>query len=264
MTAHDMLILHWVWAVFFLGFGIFLVTRGRYIGSVRMALCRLRMAPAQDAGAWEQRIRAAAAKRQEAEGEPAPIGMWMGAVSLILSPVAGFTPIPVGLLYAIFCFAIAFVSVAVFLRLRNSQRTRVALLSVRKPDQVISPYWFVLAVCSALSLLVYFRFPQWTVSSTLVCVSSLITTHLAWRMTRLGVILTGEDIVAERFVDDRVRLYRNSMTLMFAFAQPFVFVTETLDIAGIARLACYMVTWLACLAFIVWVFRWQMRRVQPA
>lgn len=264
MTAHDMFILHWVWAVLFLGLGVFFMTRGRYIGSVRMALCRLRMAASDSGGQWEERIRAAVVTRQEAEGEPAPIGLWMGAVSLILSPIVAFTSIGVGVLYAILCFAMAIVSVAVFLRLRNLQRTRVALLSVRKPEEVIAPYWFVLAALSALSLLTYVQLSQWAATSAAVCAASLVTTIFAWRTTQLGAILSGSDIVAEQFVDERVRLYRSSMMLMFAFAQPFVFVAETLDISSIARFLCYFITWITWMAFMVWVFRWQLRKVQPA
>lgn len=140
-----------------------------------------------------------------------------------------------------------------FLRLRNLQRTRAALLSPRSPAHVISPYWFALSAVSALSVLVFVRSPALAADSLIVCASSLAATLIAWRMTMLGALLIGDDLAAKQLVDGRVRWYRSSIVLMCALIQPFAFMSQILNRQGIGAFA-YFVPWLVWMVFfVVWM-----------
>ncbi len=243
--------LHWFWAAFFFAFGALLIAKGRGFGSARAAFRPLRIAADGGAGDCDERIRKAINRREQAEGPGAPIGWWGGGAALVLGIVAAVSAVPDALLYALLCLVLAVVSAAYFVRLRNTQRKRVAALSVRAPEQVIPAYWFVLAVAVALSALVYAGRPGLTLGSLLVCASSLIVVFIAWRLTHLGAILSGTDLPAEQLVDDRLRSYRSCMVLTLAFVQPFVFMSQILQHAGWWQIGAYALSWIGWLAF--WV-----------
>jgi hypothetical protein len=265
MNEHESAIvfLHWFWSAFFAVFGVYLIWRGTRIGSVRGIYCMMRLTP-EDGGDWHDRIEGAIERRGAAEGRPAPIGRWIGGVSLILAAFAATTSVPDALLYALLCLSIALASAAAFLRLRNSQRTRVAVLSVRTVDQVLSPVWFALALASSLSLLTFVNLPHWATPTILVCISSIACVIIAWRLTQLGALLSGQDLPAEQLVDDRLRFHRSSMVLMFAYIQPFVFVTQIFDRAGAAQFATYVICWIAWAAFLIWTVLRQRRALRVA
>jgi hypothetical protein len=221
--------LHCIWAGVFFGLGIFLLIRGDRMATVKRAFCWTRFADDAHPDQWEARVQRAIERRQIAEGAPARLGVWMGAGSLALSALTLLTNIPVGLLYALLCLVIVAVGASAFLQLRNTQQRRVAVLASRTPDQVIPPYWFLLAALSACSILPFASRSQWTLATVLVCISSLVTAFIAWRLTMLGAILTGDDVPAEQYVDERVRTYRCSTVMVLALIQPFVFATQAVD-----------------------------------
>jgi hypothetical protein len=223
---------HIVWAVVFFSLGVFLMIRGDRMTAVRRAFCWSRFSGDAAASGWDARVRSAIERRQIAEGPPLPIGRWTGAASMLLSLACAFTSTPVAVLYAILCLLIAMVGAAALQQLRNTQQKRVAVLTSRTPGKVLPPFWFVLAVLSAVSILPFTEHPQWGFATVAVCMSSLATTFVAWRLTHLGAILTGEDVPAEQFVDDRVRSHRVSTILLLALIQPFVFTTQMPDSFG--------------------------------
>lgn len=255
--THDALLtgLHWFWVVFFFGFGVYLIWQRDHMGSVRGACryCAI-VAGGDSAGS---RIDDAIVRRQEAEGTPPPTGWWIGVVSIVLSILAAFSPVPVGLLYALLCLTMAAVTGAAFLHLRNTQRKRVAVLSPRAPEGTISPLWFFLSVVCAISILVFLADPVWALPAALVCASALGTTLIAWRLRELGAILSGVDLPAEQVVDNRLRLYRSSIVLMFAFIQPFVFASQIVHRSGIEDIVS-IVPSLAWLSFFFWML-WRQR-----
>lgn len=203
--------------------------RGDRMTAVKRAFCWFSFPDGYD---WGTRIQRAIERRQIAEGPPVTLGRWTGGAGVLLSLACAFTSAPVAVLYAILCLVIAMLAAGVFMQLRNTQQKRVAVLSARTPDKVLPPYWFALALLSSLSILPFAERPEWTFAAIAVCISSLATAFVAWRLTQLGAILTGEDIAAEQYVDDRVRSYRVSTVLLLALIQPFVFATQVPDEFG--------------------------------
>jgi hypothetical protein len=238
-----------------------IVLRNR-IGDVR-AICRMTcFAPTWQAGEWHERFQAALCRRERAEGRPAPIGWFMGAVSLILGAVAVSSKIQDGLLYAMLCLAMAAIFGAVFLRLRNCQRTRVAILAPRSSDATIPWLWFAWSIAAALAVLAYVG-SQWEIPAILVCFSTLATAMIAWRLTRLPAILTGTDLAAEQVVDDRLRRYRACSVLALSFVQPFVLASQDPGRSDLQTVA-YWMSWAGFVAFTLWQLRWQRRTVEVA
>ena len=254
--------MHWYWVAFFVAFGIFLMTQRRYFGSVKSACCTFRVAGC-DADLGE-RLRAAVERRQQAEGAPAPLGAYMGAVSVAAGILLAVTPLEVGVLYPLFCLCQTLICALAYWQLRNAQPVRVAVLSVRSSDAVVPSYWFLVAALASLSVLAYTSVPALRSGAIVVCCSGLLATLLAWRLTALPAMLSGVDIPAEQLVDDRVRLSRSSGCLVFAVVQGFIFCTQALVETTPLQLAANVLSGLACFAFALW-FVWRLRgTVAPA
>lgn len=212
--------IHWFYAGFFAAFGAYVAIQGRHFLNARCAWAGLRVA-AGDGSSDDNRLEAAVQRRQRAEGPPAPIGLYVGAVCMVLAILSAFNLASFALLYAAFCFSSAVFAAFAFWRLRNSQTTRAAVLTVRKSDSVIPTYWFVASAAAGLLLLSFAGDPKYGLSAILVCVSVLATTYIAWRMTLLPALLSGEDVPAEQVVDDRLRFNRSTTCLVYAFVQTF-------------------------------------------
>lgn len=254
--------IHWYWVGFFVAFGVFLMTQRRNFGSVKAACCTFRIGC--EHADMEGRLRAAIERRQQAEGAPAPLGVYMGGASIAAGAVLAFTRLPVGVLYPLFCFCMALISAAAYQRLRNVQPLRVAVLSMRNSDAVVPSYWFAISALASMSVLAYATMPQFRIGSIVVCCSSLLATAIAWKLTELPAIFSGVDIPAEQIVDDRVRFYRSSGCLLFAIVQGFIFCSQTLVAANPAQLAAYFLTGIGCLAFAIWFVRRIRGKVQLA
>lgn len=262
--AHAIVFLRWFWAGFFVVFGIFQMTRGRNFLSASTADCFLKVS-GPEAERTVTRIEAAVERRQAAEGTRVPLGLWMGWFSFLLAAVAATGTVhPPTVLYAVLCLGMSLGVAAIFLRLRNSQAMRVALLSARSVDSVMPSYWFVAAVISALSLLAYTTDSQYRLAAILVSVSSLISVALAWRLANLPALLSGIDIPAEQIVDDRLRFYRSRSAMVFAVAETFVFCAQALGERNPAQLVSYLITTVLFFAFAAWMFRRQFAKVRLA
>ena len=261
-NSEALIFLHWFWTAFFVLFGLVFMTRGRRFLAACTADCHLKIKTA-DSGARE-RIEAAVERRQAAEGAPVPLGMWLGAFSVLLGAVAATGRILPALLYALLCLGSAFGIGAIFLRLRNSQPTRVAMLCARSPESVIPAYWFGIAVLSALSVLTYAANPAYRVAAVIVAVSALLTVAIAWRLTNLPALLSGVDITAEQLIDDRLRAYRSQAAMVFALVQTFVFCSQVLADFTVAQSISYGLTAVIWIAFAIWMFRRRFAAVQLA
>lgn len=262
--AQAMIYLHWFWVGFFIVFGVFQMTRGRNFLSASTADCFLKVS-GPDADRTVKRIEAAVERRQTAEGARVPLGLWMGCFSFILAAVEATGRVhPPAVLYALLCFGMSLGVAAVFLRLRNSQAMRVALLSARTVDSVMPSYWFLAAVISACSVLAYAADSQYRLAAILVSLSSLVSVALAWRLANLPALLSGIDVPAEQIVDDRLRFYRSRAAMMFAVAETFVFCAQLLGDRTPAQLASYLLTAIVWLAFAAWMLRRQFAKVQLA
>ncbi|HEY9180051.1 MAG TPA: hypothetical protein VIO32_04990, partial [Candidatus Baltobacteraceae bacterium] len=192
--------LHWFWVVFFALFGVFHVFRARNFMSASYADCGLRADCETTA-----RVEAAVERRQEAEGKAVPLGLWNGGLCFVLAAAAATGRIQPALLYAFMCFGMAGGVAAVFLRLRNSQPTRVAVLSARTASSVLPAYWLYAAIVGALGVLAYTTDAAYRDAATIVSFSSLVSIAITWRLANLPALLSGVDIPAEQLVDDRLR-----------------------------------------------------------
>lgn len=253
--------LHWFWTGFFVLFGVFLMTRNKTFLSACSADCFMKFKADNDA---LNRLTAAVKRREQAEGAPFPLGVWLGSYSILLAAVAATGRVQPALLYACLCLGMAAASAVVFLRIRNSQSVRVAVLSARNADSVIPFYWFAIAFASALAVLTYTANTQYRGAALLVAVSSLITTAIAWRLTNLPALLTGVDVSAEQVVDDRLRFFRSRAAMVFAVVQTFVFCSQVIGDATVPQMASYWFTFAVWISFAVWMIRRQFSVIRLA
>lgn len=258
MNEHD-IVLRCFWAAFFVVFGVFMMTRGRNFLAACTADCFLKV----DSPEQRQRLEAAVERRVEAEGKPVPLGFWEGWLSIGLAALAATGLVQPELLYASLCFGMALGVAAVFLRLRNSQPKRVAILAARNPESVMPAYWFAIALISVLSLLTYVTTEGYRGPALLVMASSLLSIGFAWKLTALPALLTGVDVEAEQVIDDRLRFYRTRAAMMFAVAQTFVLCTSAGNLTP-AQTVSYVLTAVACVAFTFWMIRRQFAAVRVA
>lgn len=249
---------HWFYPVFFVALGIFFIVRGRNYLAACTADCHLKAADSEAM----RRLEAAVARRVQAEGKPVPLGLWIGWFSILLGIVAATWRVQHALLYAALCFGMTLGVTVVFLRVRNVQPKRVAVLSVRDRESVIPGYWFLLGVVCALMLLAFAGDPTYGIAATIVMLSALVTIGMAWRLTTLPSLLTGEDLAAEQAIDDRLRFYR-SRVLFFALAQIFVFCGQFGDLNTIQTIA-FVLAAVANVAFAIWILRRQFAMVRLA
>lgn len=222
-TASTALHLHWFWAAIFAGVGVFFLLKPACLVSVGPLLRKTRF----ESDVTKQRVEAAFSRREQIESMPPVFGRAVGIISIVFAFVAGTTRIQTGLLYALLCLALAGITAVTYVYLRRPRRKRAAILTPRSSSSVIPPYWFVLSVLDGLAVLAYATRPELTAASIVVAVSTLVTAVVAWRLTQLPALLEGNDIEAERLVDDRVRAWRSASTLQLAFVQPFVFCTQS-------------------------------------
>lgn len=263
MSSHAaMVFLHWFWTAFFVLFGVFMMTRGHNYLSACSADCFMKV-KTDDEDA-RNRIRAAMKRREDAEGAPFPLGVWLGSFSIVLGAVAATGRVQPALLYAFLCLGMAAGSALVFLRIRNSQSVRVAVLSARSSDSVIPVYWFAIACVSALAVLTYTANPQYRGAAVIVTLSSLLTVAIAWRLTNLPALLTGVDVSAEQIVDGRLRFFRSRAAMVFAVVQTFVFCSQAVGQTTNAEFATYLFTTVVWAAFAVWMLRRQFAAIQLA
>ncbi len=211
--------------------------------------------------ATEARVDAAIDRRQDAEGSPAPLRLWIGIPCIALGVVQAFWPEQPQLLYALMCFVLAIANGVAFLRLKNSQPKRVAVLESRTPGSVIPAYWFAAAALSCASMVVFIGENAFAVSALVVFVSASVTALIAWRLTQLPSLLSGVDLPAEQIVDDQLRRVRSSVVLFCVFAQTFALACMATPHAGVSTVqsAVYAWNWFPWIVFGLWVW-WRIRR----
>lgn len=238
-----------IYVSYWLLFGLYLLFKRRYYLSVRDAVRHSSLCSASE---HDEALRAAIERRAQAEGAPRPVGGWAGAICFVLGVFALFEASP-ALLYGILCFSLTTLTAAVYLRLKNTQPLRTAVLSPRSFASTIPLYWFVIAAVLALSSLVYVTIPQETVPAVLVCCSALASTFFAWRLAQLPAIFTGVDIGAEQRVDEKLRFARSAVPMMFALVQTFVFSTQVHYDLSTLQLVVWVLNVPGWIAFFIWM-----------
>lgn len=259
-------ILYWYWPGFFLFSGLFLIWKTPYFGNVRVIQSIAARSSAADSSVDVRRVRDAVERRAQAEGAPLPLGRWIGILGIALGAADlawhQFAP----LYYALFQLGATLIAFAAFVRLRNVQRKRVAVLSPRRSAAVI-PVPVLLGACvPAVLILSYATRPGMWVPAVLTSVASLACLAMAWRLTELPALMSGVDVPAEHVVDERMRIYRSTVALFWGVLPPFIFCTQAIGQATIAQLAAYVVSWIVAFGILCWVL-WRVRRplqLEPA
>lgn len=256
---------HWAFAAFCAVVAVYIAVNGRYALNARCAWAGLRVADG-DGSSDDQRIEAAVQRRAAAEGPPAPIGLYLSGLFLLLALAAAFNvSVASFLLFFVLamCIGVPLVTVLTFSRLRNSQPIRAALLAVRTSNSVIPTYWFVASAICALLPLSFASVPNNALPAIVVCGSSLLTIYMAWRMTLLPALLSGEDIPAEQLVDDRLRFNRSTVCMFYALLQTFMFCNLSRGVTDLQTAAFY-VCLVSVIAFWAWITMWRYRAVRLA
>lgn len=254
---------HWLFAVFFAGVAVYIAVNGRYALNARCAWAGLRVA-AGDGSSDDQRIEAAVKRRQAAEGPPAPIGLFLSGIFMLLALAAAFNVSRMMLFFVLaICVGTPIITVLTFSRLRNLQPIRAALLAVRTSNSVIPTYWFVVAATCALLVLSFANVPGYALPSVIVCISSLMTVLMAWRMTLLPAMISGEDVPAEQLVDDRLRFNRSTVCMFYALLETWMFDNLVRSTTALQAIAFY-VSLVSVVAFWLWITLWRYRAVRLA
>lgn len=200
-----------------------------------------------------ERVMSAARRRQEMEQASWWKAALPGALALLYAVLSAFTaPEEQAMLWAFFCLGAAAIFAGVYLKIRSRNPVRVASLNARSPLGVIPPVWFGVASAVALSTLLGIDRPNMTAPSIATCLASFACIALAWRAAGVRAILTGEDVPAEQFVDERLRFIRATGILVFALVQSELFLVlfdPHWDTSGGAAKVAAM---LALLGYIVW------------
>lgn len=170
-----------------------------------------------------QRLDDAFDRRHEPDKPSRMRAVRFAGACFLLAVLAAFTHVEFIVLYGIMCLLAAVFSAIAYFQLRNVADKRIAVLTPRRATAVIPGYWFAAFAIAGLSILAFAWTPAFTVSSIVVCISTLITTIAGFRVTQLGAILSGVDLPAEQAVDNRMRFMRSSSTLVLASAQPAAF-----------------------------------------
>lgn len=221
-----------------------------------------------DDPALRARLLAVLEERRKIEHVSLPVQIlgiaWVLAAAGILGVgSAGVLPrAQVPMWYGVLCLVLAAIMMHAYFQLRNPRPVRVAVLQTRRSAQVIPLYWFAAACAGSAVTLAYALLPNLRMGAALVCLSSLATAAIAWRLTRLPARLAGNDIEAERFVDEDLRFRRAAAVLMVALLQTQVFISLARTDADAVQLTVWTAEVAMLFGYMVWM-TWKIRR-QPA
>lgn len=218
----------------------------------------------------KQRVAQALQERRRVESVPlafriaAAIWIALGVLFMLASAEKLLPQWVQSLTYGITCLGLSLLTLGAYLRIRNAQPVRVAMLTRRVPTDVIPMPWFAVAAFSACSTLLGITQANSGefIAALFVCISALATTGVAWGMTGLPARLTGEDVEIERFIDERVRFNRAASILLLVFGQTFFYFVQAkffpeLSITSIVVLA---VDFALYAGYVVWMLQ---RRKAP-
>lgn len=256
MNTHELL-LHWIWAGAFFISGAYMFLRPDCITRIRGPFGR-RLRVGEN---LQERFDAAVARREAAERLPRAIPFSIGAIAIGLGLLAALTEGQPAVMYGVLCLSISTITGIAYMQLRNMQSKRVAVLAPRSAVSVIPVIWYLLAAFGALAILSFAAHADLRVAAISVCISTLTTTAIAFRLAHLPALLSGEDVPVEQIVDDRVRTLRTCNVLALALVQPFVFCSQLVDRATSLELATMFATLAIFLAYLAWATR--KRTAQP-
>jgi len=202
---------------------------------------------------FQERLLAAAEERQRLEGLSPWLGLVTGALLLVWAAVGAFTKVPLTILYAILCVAMATLVAVGYVRLRRLPSKRVATLEVRTPLTVAPVYWYGASCVAAFLPLIDVAVPSVRITAVVVSACAFALLVLAWQWASAPELLAGTDPGPEKFVDDRLRLVRTGNALVFTTVIVMLYFTQTMDLGkshlfvGIVAIVLYFVLLVICL-----------------
>jgi hypothetical protein len=211
--------------------------------------------------ATAERVGDAGCRRKELENVSPAYGVGIGLAWLAFAACCALGVGTPALWYAAAFLTLSGVMAAVFLHVRSVAKKRIALLSTRSATEVVPWYWFAAAAVVAVAALAWseLREPGWP--ALLICAAALASAWLAWRIATMPALLSGDDVPAERYVDEHLRFGRATAVLLFAFVEVFVFVMFDIGRSGTFRGSAVLAwtTAFAWLAFSAWTIAAKLR-----
>lgn len=174
----------------------------------------------------EQRERLAhvLAERREAEGDTDRYSRWVGALTLLIAPLALLPAVPYVLPYSLSCLAMAAAVLLSYLRFRRATERRVAPLVRRSPWAALPPLAIAATAICIAGAAAFAAYPQFRFGAVIVILSAIALLAISWRVAVAPAILFGEDPQLEYLVDEHLRFCRTTNLVVLACAPPTVMV----------------------------------------
>lgn len=218
-TAEDHARLFMAFAVLVTGVWA-LITPDYFWGIRSYFKCAARKLSAQERERLERTLQA----RQNAEGVPEASGRWLGVFGIVVAVVTVIFRVPFVVPYALFCLAVALVTLMGYLQFRRATDRRVAPLLRRSALSALPlPAIVAMIGCFAatLSLAIY---PPLRFGAIVGALVIFVLGAIAWRIAGAPALLLGVDPQAEYAVDEHVRAGRATGIAVLACAPAMVFV----------------------------------------
>lgn len=209
-------------------------------------------------GSYGDRLHDALLHRKQLENLSPAYGAAIGWLSIGLGAICIASKVPVTVLYAMLCIGLALVIALAFVKLRTVTGKRLASLRARDPQHVAPPYMYVPGVVAALMLGSYLSSPVTAAPAIMVAASSLAMLVVAWRVSDMPALISGEDVPVEQFIDDRLRTARTIKLIGLAGAPLYVFAA----FSGFSDTLVHFVAFLAAFIAFVLPAYWQYRLIK--
>jgi hypothetical protein len=204
-------------------------------------------------------IDAAIERRKELEAlSPLPWRV-IGIVAILLGVVVLFNGLPGVASYGLICLTMAIALGTTYLRLRNRGERRAASLEPRAVTSVVTPTWLTAGVVCALAPLLFADDSRFRGSAIVVMLASLGTIAVAMLAAEMPALLTGEDVVAELYVDRRLRRVRVHSLFALGLGTPWVFCAGVVGYSAATPLRIFAY-WFVLAAWIAFVYPLFFRR----
>ena len=209
--------------------------------------------------ALRNRICASVAWRRQLD-RSSPVFSWIFAIAYLALSGALFAKlVTVVLAYAIFIAVGGFLLSVAYLQLLKKITPRAAVLE-RRPFLGGVPWWmFAVGFVATLSPWVFFRYDA--AATAIVFATSWSLLFAALGMTQTPSMVTATDVAVERFVDDRLRMYRVATLLAYSALPTLLFNNLTVALYPLSvwqqalHFALYFVTLAAWTIPLIWEAR---------
>jgi hypothetical protein len=218
-AAHAEVVTRWAMAVAMVGAGVAAFAWPRCFAGVAGYFTRwaAKMPPDE-----QERLTRVVDAREAAEGISANFGRVLGAGAVLLATLEAVRSLPPILPYALFCLAVAAITLLAYLQFRRAVERRVAPLVRRSPFTALPVALIVAVALSFLASLALAAYPPERFGALAVAASTLLLGVIAWRIAMAPALLLGIDPRLEYAVDERVRIGRARSIANLACAPAFV------------------------------------------